>query len=477
MKRTIIALALGAAVLTGCKDELTQSPGSSLDLPNAITTLELLDASLNGVYARLNTRYGYSGDVALYADGKGGDIYAPDASVNHFRPVVDFQTDAHSGFADGAYRNFSWVAARANSVLENINIPAAVISANQAKVDDVRGQLLALRALAHLELARLFAKLPVVAADVNAPNSGIALYDRVYTGSHKFSRATLQATYDFIVKGFEEAMPLLSKERTVASGTINHWAAAALLSRTYLYMGDYQNALKWAEYVIASGKYPLYAVDEYVAQWSKVGTSESLFEVLTTDKYNAERNSIGYYTTPNGYAEAAATGDFMTFVNAQKTKKDVRANLFEEKSADGKYKAYYTKKYEGQEGASTPQYVNNFKVIRTSELYLIAIESLLMGANSTAGKAADAYFADFYRTRYKDVGVVPSATIDLVMQERRIEFFCEGHRLFDRMRMRESIDTRTAHGVVDYDNYLLQVEIPQREIDIAQGALVQNPRN
>ena len=105
-------------------------------------------------------------------------------------------------------------------------------------------------------------------------------------------------------------MELLSKEKKEASGKINYWAAEALLSRAYLYMNDNDNALKHAANVIANSPYKLYSINDYLTVWKKTGTSESLFEVLTTDKSSAQRNSLGYYTNPDGYPECAASENF-----------------------------------------------------------------------------------------------------------------------------------------------------------------------
>jgi hypothetical protein len=111
---------------------------------------------------------------------------------------------------------------------------------------------------------------------------------------------------------------------------INYWAAEALLSAAYLYMQDYDNALKHASNVIENSPYDLYTRANYTSVWSQTGTSESLFEVLTTDNTNAQRNSLGYYTNPDGYPECAASNAFLEFL-ADKTA-DIRYATVKEKS-------------------------------------------------------------------------------------------------------------------------------------------------
>lgn len=478
MKKTIISLLATSALFVSCSGELEQYPSDKRAENQAITSVALLETAVRGVYARYMDdgsyyRWGYSGDVALYGDALGGDIYAPNVSANHFYRLLQLDNGKNSDVAVGAYSVFAVSTARANSVLSQVGaLPANEVAANQAKVNDLTGQMYAVRALSQFELTRLYCKLPVIAPDVNAANSGMPLFNQVFPANHKFSRATLKETYDQIIADFTKALTLLSKSRVTASGQMNYWSAAALLSRVYFYNGDYTNALKYAEEVINSGLYPLYTRDEYVAAWARTGTSESLFEVLTTDKISAQRNSLGYYTSPDGYAECAATDDFVAFAKARTG--DVRADLVVEKAADGdEYKAYYTNKYAGQEGAKSPLYVNNYKVIRSSELYLIAAESILRGAASS--KTAVSYYNDLRSNRISSYTPVSSVSLDDLLDERRIELFCEGHRMFDLMRYKRDITLPTTKKTYSYMDNQLQISIPQREIDIAQGKLVQNP--
>lgn len=402
-----------------CSDELNQTPSSSLPGEESIVDLNSLDIAVNGVYGTLVDRWGFAGDAALYADAKGGDLKIIDA-VNHLQPVVIFQTDKSSGFSIGAYQVFSYTIARVNSVLENLENVSDKES-NIVAFNDYEGQLYALRALAHFEMARLYSQIPMIAADINAENSGIVINDELYPFNTKFKRSTLKQTYDFIVEDFKKSLDLLQKKRTEASGKINYWAVEALLSRAYLYMGDYDNALKYSADVIENSPYKLYDIDNYLSVWSKTGTDESLFEVLTTDKSNAQRNSLGYYTNPDGYPEAGAGDDFQTWLLAQD--KDVRSKSIRLKStAKNEHKAYYTIKYEGQEGASSPLYVNNFKVIRLSEVYLIAAEAKLKGGNAATAKAAVWYYNELRKNRVKDHVDATAVTSQNILDEEEWSF-------------------------------------------------------
>ncbi len=466
MKKYIVLFMSLMLIGISCSDEFDQKPSYSLPGDESIKDMTTLNTAINGVYSALVNRWGLAGDVALYADGKGGDVQMINKSFNHFQPVIICQTDKNSGISIGAYKRFSYMLARINSILENVE----KVSDKDAKKDlynDYLGQLYALRALGHFEMARLYAQIPAVAKDVNAESSGIVLNDKLYPYDTKFKRSTLKATYDFIVADLIKSMELLSKEKKEASGKVNYWTAEALLSRVYLYMNDNDNALKHAENVIANSPYKLYTIDNFLTVWSKTGTSESLFEVLTTDKTNAQRNSLGYYTNPDGYPECGASDEFVAWLTAQTD--DIRSQSIKEKAnEEDKEKGFYTIKYEGQEGASAPLYVNNYKVIRLAEVYLIAAEAKLRGGNASGAKEAVWYYNELRKNRISNYTDAADVTLDELLDERRREFFCENHRMYDMVRYRKSIPNPTFTEPLKYDDYRLLTAIPEREINISK---------
>ena len=148
----------------------------------------------------------------------------------------------------------------------------------------------------------------------------------VHPVGYRFQRSTLRETYAQVIADLTKSLEGLNKNKTLNSGAINYWAAAGLLARTYLYLGDWQNAYKYASEVISSSPYTLYSVADYPSVWGKQGTSESLFEVLTTEKSNAGLNSLGGYTNPGVYPEFGAADDFVTWVQTTRSN-DVRAQL------------------------------------------------------------------------------------------------------------------------------------------------------
>lgn len=473
MKRYPLYIALVTTLsISSCSKELNQEPSIYRTAEIAITTLDDLEKAVNGAYSPLSSyRYSYSSEVALYADARGGDITATSLGYNQTLALHRLSTDRTSDFSQGTYQTFTAVLGRVNDVLSKAPAVKGTLPNNpvyQAYYEDLLGQLYALRALAHFELARIFCYLPIAGVNQDAPNSGIPLNVEVYPEGYAFKRSTLKETYAQIISDFKKALETLSKDEQTNSGKINYWAAEALLSRVYLYQADWQNAYRLAIDVISNSPYKLYPRSEYVGAWRQQGSSESLFEILTTEKSNTGLNSIGNYTRPTGYPEFAGSSSFISWFKSGHDG-DIRTNLITEQAdPQGGNKGYYSLKYRGRTGSSNPTAINNFKVIRLSEVYLIASEAQLKGATATGSHTALELYNTLRKHRISPYTAATSVTLDNLLDERRLELFCEGHRLFDLIRNQRNVPTEYLPGVteVDYLNERLVSELPEREYNI-----------
>ena len=457
MKKIISYILVLFSLMTSCDDFLEKDPSLSLPTDQAIETEADLVNAVNGVYEFQATEVGsYGGEFTLYADLCASDFQSL-SSVNHAGPMYRYQIDKNHYLTYDFYKVFYTSIARINNVL------TVVEKIEGDKVTNLHGELLAMRGLYHFDLARLYAKAPTN-GDLNG--LGIVLSDQVYDTEHIGERATLQATYDFIVSDLTSALTKLNKDHT--NGHINYWAALGIRARAYLYLGKYAEALADCKEIMASSPYKLYTLDEYLNVWDKEGTAEVMFELLTTSNYNAQRNSIGHFTHAEGYGECAFTETFIDELNNRS--KDVRSKLMAEEVANG-YDGFYPQKYKGREGQI---YVNNPKIIRLSEIYLIAAECAL---KTNDMNSAVTYINALRKNRIEDYTDVSSITIDDILMERRLELFTEGHTAWDYWRNGKAVNNKFI-GEVKADDYRTVLAIPKKEIDISggeNGLLKQNP--
>jgi starch-binding outer membrane protein, SusD/RagB family len=476
LKKIFYSIILGvAAVLTGCEDFLEQSPSGSLPSDEAITSVTDLRNAVNGVYSGMidfDLGLGnetepfsyYGGDFIAYADLKGGDLNYT-SSNNQISPMARYEHGAESDFAEHFWQMPYTLAGRVNDILsvaDNIN----VASGETEQFNDLKGQLYALRALLHFDLARLFAKLPSI-TEINAPDSGIPLSDQKFPVDYEPERATLKETYDFIKSDLILSLELLSKGKNL--GRINYWAAKGLLARVHLYLGENNQALAAAQEVISDSPYALYSMAQYLTVWDQEGTSESMFEILTNSSYNSQRNSIGYYTHSDGYGEAAYSVQGYMMMTANPA--DVRGKLIEWEEDQPETKGYYTQKYPGRNG---DLYQNNPKVMRLSEVYLIAAEAKVKGGSAAGDRSAAEYINVLRRNRIEGYADVVTVTLEDVLDERRKELAAEGHRCWDAWRNSKSIFSPRLNREIDGHFERAILPVPKRERDISPN-LIQNP--
>lgn len=460
MKKLIYMLPV--ICVTAACDALDQDPSTSVTMDTAITSVEDLGNAVNGAYyvATYGDMLTVASEMSIYADLVGPDSYQPASSGQNASRLAQYSMTSSDTY--NAYYYLYAALASVNNALDK-----AASLEDQETVAPYVAELYAMRGLFHLHLAAYFAPIPTSG---NANEMGIVLSDRVFDISYIGERASLEDTYDMIVGDFTKAVDSgLNKERM--TGRMNYWAALALRARANLYRGDYAAALADAEEVISDSPYVLYTPENYTKVWSQEGADEMIMEYLQTDTYNAQRYAPGYYTSPRGYSEYGVSPEFYAWM--QQDPSDVRSKMVADYSVapDGDpdfNTGYYPLKYPGNAGASVLTYVNNIKVIRLSEVYLIAAEAALH-----EGEDAARYLNELRSNRIEGYVPVGDVTLDDILDERRKELFAEGQIAFDFWRNGKTVTNGTF--TVSATDFRTVLPLPVEELDLSEGKLIQNP--
>lgn len=459
MKKAIY-LIFGTAILWGC-DALNQNPSTSMTTDTAITSVEDLSNAVNGAYylATYGDMLTMGSEMAIYGDLCGPDSNPQSSSGQNPSRFAQFiQT------ADDTYKAYYYLYSALASV--NMAIEAAGSLEDQEGAAPYVAELYAMRGLFHFHLATFFAPIPTSGNTSNT--MGLVLSNQVFPIDYIGARATLDETYQQIVDDFTTAIES-GQNMTANTGHMNYWAALALRARAYLYWGKYDEALADCRKIISDSPYTLYEISDYEGVWSQEGTSEMIMEYLQTDTYNAQRYAPGYYTSPDGYAEYGVSQDFYDWMKSDTD--DVRSNLVDE--LDGDAPGIYPLKYPGKTGSTVPTYNNNIKVIRLSEVYLIAAEAALLGTEQSASTAAG-YINDLREKRITGYSDVTSVTMDDIINERRKELFAEGQIAFDYWRTGRTV-TKSATLSISPTDTRAVLPLPTEEIEVSKGVLIQNP--
>ena len=120
---------------------------------------------------------------------------------------------------------------------------------------------------------------------------------------------------------------------------------------------------------------------------------------------------------------------------------------------------------------------NDWIVLRYADVLLMHVEAIMAGSESSTSTNALASFQEVIN-RAGLTAAVSSITKQELMDERRVELAFENHRLFDLVRMGEAVNVLGAFSAANGYNFSttdLLLPIPQREINLSNGLLTQNP--
>lgn len=442
MKHNILSLFTVIAFLAlfgSCKDFLTTGPTNNIP-SDMVNTLEDAKRVVNGLYSRMKWEDYYGANMMAMGENRADDL-RPRIETSGYVAIYQYNFSPDINHYSGFWTRIYSILLNANSLLEIIdNFPAN----SQGEIDlrnDIKGQAYAVRGLCHFDLARLYG-FPYLMD--NGASLGAVLATEVIPQGEARARASVKETYDVAINDLNESLNLLLKARN--HGHFNYWAAKALLSRVYLYKGDYDNAFKHADEILTTvgSTYSLVPNEDYISSWSRQDCSEMLLELLITIPSNINDNyGVGAYFYGLTQEPGTMVGGYLLPTAAwcsliDEDPDDVRNGLLHISPASGDR---WLRKFAGN-SVTPPNYgLHNPVILRLSEVYLIASEAALMKSAPDQGKAN--LYLDAIRKRANPNVPTVTATVNEVLKERRKELGGEGHRFFDLARLGRLID-RTA---------------------------------
>lgn len=453
--------AILAASLSSCvNDWLDVAPSDGTDADAALTSSSDLAAARTGMYAALKGNSNlvdyYGQQFFVYGDVHAGDDYQYNniGGSNRASFYYDMNYQTASEFSSStSSSNVAWkspyiVIGRANRIIAAAE-GGALSDAAEAKatIDQYAAEAKVLRALAHFDLVRIYGK-PYT--EDQGASLGVPLVTGVLESNAKPARSTVAEVYTQVVKDLTEAISSNALATETEPGYVSVWGAKAILSRVYLNMGDYANALSVAEDIIKNSGAALWTRDQYFKAWdaSTPNESEFLFRLnVAGSTDNNDLNGIGNLQQRDGYKEMVATKKFVDMLTSDP--KDVRNDMFLPATAPKEVATYGTNKVflnklRGQGG--NLRNVTIVPIIRLSEVYLTAAECAFRNNDKT--KAVE-YLNDLVKNRTTteaSLATVDNITLERILIERRKELIGEGQRYFDALRNNETITRYTSEA-------------------------------
>lgn len=462
ISRISIAILL-VTVMACTEDFITRSDPDQVTDEFVFSDINQVQAALNGVYDGLQTSNYYGRYFVLIPDLMGDGVKQNADNSNRGTLQYRYEVNANTGIAQGIWEDVYAVINRANVIITRID---EVPGASDATKNQILGEALSLRAMGHFDLVRFFALPYNVSSGVaNANGAGGHLGVPVVTvplaPDAALPRNTVAEVYTQIVADLELAKTLMNDNANFSQYRFTSAGASALLSRVYLYLGEWAKAEAEATAVINSGNYDLMSAGQYVAGFDgNVANSEAIFDLkFSTSDYNGT-NGLGYMYSSNGYYDMLPTtdlDDLLAEISDPTT--DVRAEMWDTSIP-------VARKYLGPDNAAG---VDNTHILRLSEVYLNRAEARAR-QNNFAGARSD---LNTLRTNRGAANTAASdgGLLDAILKERRIELAFEGQRIFDITRNGEDLvrnDCALPNGncTVEFPDYRFAHPIPQVEIDV-----------
>lgn len=441
--------------LTSCLNEwLTVNPKTDMTRDILFSTESGFKDALTGVYIQLKSTAGYGERLTMSTIEHLVTSWDVTSSSTEQRLSQFLYTDA------GVEATMSAIFSQQYKVISSINAILDQIDANKdVFVTDkmyelIKGEALALRALCHFDILRLFGPVPTVTTEDN-------ILPYVKTLSKEATpHINFNAFKAELLKDLNDAEQLLNTADPVKSYSMNdlrrpgptytfnpvdtyfgfrhirmnYYAVKALKARTYLWFGDNENAFANAKEVIdaknpdGSTKFTLGTSADMTAGYLNLPSEHifGIYEFSLLTKYN---NMFANGTLKKGSAETTIKSQLYG-----NTGTDIRETyLWELITQANQAKTYVIKKYKVNDAPSnmTVDY-RQIPLLRIAEMYLIAVEAAPTLAESQA------YWSTFRIARNISVSTLPTDPLmlkDEVMKEYRKEFYAEGQSFFNYKRM------------------------------------------
>lgn len=456
MKKIIYTMIIACTTLfASCDSWLEVKPYDQIAEGELQKSEEGYQKMLNGIYIDLNSDalYGQTLSVEMIEVMGGAYSIGSDNSVwGNYKDLSSYQynTEYWRDRLDQTWNKAYALILNCNKILETIDGNKNLFTDGSYYI--IKGEALALRAMLHFDMLRLFG--PVYSKD--SDKKAIPYYTKQTNSPEPI--LTAQEVMEKITADYEDALNYLANDPVKTEGTmmsstedgssnflryralrLNYYAVEALMARAYLYMGNKTEAFKYATDVIKTADQNIFPfVDKNLvigspADPDRIFSSEVLFALTNTSRGTIHKNFFDPSRLPNYvfrmddsmmsnlvYGGAATTGGYQD---------DYRYRACWMATGSNRY--FY--KYSDMVANGSIQNTM-IPMVRLGEMFLIAAES-----QSGDLKAGVKYVNALRRNR--GVASLTTLTPDLLKYEYIRELYGEGQLFFLYKRLNSDIIT------------------------------------
>lgn len=452
-KTTIIfVIALMGLFISCNKDSLDPTLAQSKAVETSIRTVEDLQGLLYGAYNRMTSSTYYGRDYIIFGEARSDNTFS-NGNSGRFVTVGAMTLGNNDAYASDTWSVIYTVIASANII-----IGAADITGDEAKLNHIRGQAYAIRALAHFDLLKLYGQQNVTGGD---PTLGVP-YITEYKGKELLpSRNSVAEDKQFIYDDLDKALSLMSASLNDASKqSITTFAVNAIQSRVAIYFKDWSLAKTACEAVINSTKYQIIPASSFSSIWNTDSPVNSVFELAFSSTDNANINGLQYIYRGSSYGDIQVLADL--------------ANLFEANDVRGVINGMIG--YEGTKLRNLGKYPS---INYSDDVFIIRYEEVILNYAEALFELSDPNALTYLNLipAKRNATLYVAISKDNILLERRKELCFEGFRFDDLARTGKNIPLvnsfQQTHGGPLYGDYKYAFPIPRVELN-ANSNMVQN---
>ena len=475
-----MGLLIVMSLLLTCNDALEEVPKAFLTPQNFYETAEDALLAVNASYDHMasgtsNRDFGgvYFNNYWVVQAIASDEGYASGANNPQYSlPLTNFTWDANNGYLEDIWEDLYKTINVTNIALKQI--PS--IEMDQDLKNRFLGECHFIRGLMYFELVRMFGDVPM------------SLQPTIDLSTIGISRTSADKVYEQIIIDLKLARDQLPWAYTdVDKGRATRGAAGGYLTKVYLTLGLWQNAIDEANIIIQSDVHDLMPNFSDIFKIENSNNKELLFSINFTLNNDAiwETSQFNVRTLPvelnkNSLSWERPTQYLYDLFEPSDLRRDVTFrvqwtdnNSGETLTFDPHVFKYWDETAEPNASSSSSDFFN----LRYSDLLLMKAEAI----NELSGPTNEAFeLIDQVRERAGlealDISLNKEAFREAILLERAKEFVFEGHRWFDLVRtgkLEEKVLLAKPDVIVDMGRHIL-FPIPQREINVNPN-LVQNP--
>jgi starch-binding outer membrane protein, SusD/RagB family len=460
--KIIIFISILFTTIASCKKVIESSETDLIAGSTALKTVTNCEQAVIGAYGGFATEMDILLNATLSDEVKtAGEFYV--AASTHEWTYSSTDVGIRDNFVAmiPQYRTID----RINRVLQALPVADSLLIGDNTKKLRLRGEALFLRAFCHFQLFRFYCG--------NYTATGLAMPYMETPSLNPQGRIIMSTYFQKMNADIAEAKTLLPNNLTdINRATVT--AANGLQARIALYTNDWVNAEAYSTAYINA--LPLASKANFPGIWTDANTSEVAYQMIRNTG-----NRIG------SLFRGTSSGPTAIGTVTWKPSDKLWSYLKNEPLLGAAVPARQTRlvyKYAGTTYGTTNENVNNAKVFRTGEMYLIRAEARAEQGKFSGANSAETDLNDLRAARINgyvnEVFASKQAAIDATMLERYKELAFEGHRFWDLKRRglpvtRLAVDAPTpAATTLAAGSYLFLLPIPLTEMQ-ANALLTQNP--